>query len=1083
MKSRIATALREEGLEEARRELENAYIGTIHAFCARILREHPIEAGIDPAFRVLEQEEASILKETALDVVIESRFEEPESFNLLHIYSESNIRDSIQEVAEKIRTSGISLGDVALTQSLEFEKLLKEKTLSALKPVSAIKGKESISAEAEKAIPTEVSTWKDLEKLKMLTKKFDQRGKPNETILNVRKLLEDWIGLAAERLCGKVREAFLSLAIQFETEYQKLKRERASLDFNDLELEAVRLLSGSEPKNEACRNLYKNHFKFVMVDEFQDTSPLQDRLITVVSKPDNLFIVGDWKQSIYGFRGAKPALFLEKERIFSEENSGKRISLVENFRSRKELLEDINPFFAGLFGGGAKRQFEPLVPASEFPEKKMASIEFMPVEYGEGESVVEARMREARLLAEHIQVLVESGQYQYQDFAMLFRVATDIFYYEYELRNLGIPYYVVAGRGFYHQPEVRDLTCFLEVLENPHLDIPLAAILRSPLIQVTDDTLFWLAHASKRVNPNIPLYRAVLQSREIKEISKRDQAKLETFRTFFLDLLSQKEKWLVSETLQLILAETRYDRYVLSLPQGKRHFANIRKLIELAREVENREAVHLGDFVRYVKGLGTQEVRESEAQVEALEGNVVKLMTIHKSKGLEFKAVFLPDLSRKGENKRNSFLVDPDSGLGFKAFNEETREYEDTLTYRWIKEKISQAEREEAKRLLYVGVTRAKDHLVLSGVLRVRKKAAEENKASDKTNWFDWIQEAWGEKTIQVPPEKKSRGKKKPRPVALAENSKIRQTLETASPLKVEEPEQVSQILEALKPVILARFERIDLPVSAYALFEHDKAEYRRHYELGAFPALTLPLSQEERAGVRGDEVGFEKIEEWEEVPTEESTNAADFGTVIHRIFEYLVTYPKKARENSQTIVDRNVRGLDPETVEETRALTQKFLESKTFQDIQNARGRYAEIPFVLRLRYGVIQGTLDLLYQTEKGDWIILDYKTTDMEGHEQSELLPPCGGGQRRGGDSSHPHPGFPPSRGKELPTHAERYRSQMLLYMLACSELLNITVSKARLYFVRTDQIFDFEVGGSELKSLRVKFEAVQKEILAL
>jgi len=213
----------------------------------------------------------------------------------------------------------------------------------------------------------------------------------------------------------------------------------------------------------------------------------------------------------------------------------------------------------------------------------------------------------------------------------------------------------------------------------------------------------------------MPFYDALLKLDEIAEIRGEDRAKLKNFRAFFFELLEQKEKWTVSECLELILERTKYDRYVLGLPQGKRHFANLRKLLEIAREVEGREPIHLGDFIRYVKGLELQEVRESEAQVEALEGNVVKLMTIHKAKGLEFKVVLIPDLNRKGEKRRAPFLLDSEYGLGFKVFNETNRKFEETLAYKKAKEKMVRDALEESKRLLYVGMTRAKDLLILSG--------------------------------------------------------------------------------------------------------------------------------------------------------------------------------------------------------------------------------------------------------------------------------------------------------------------------------------------------------------------------------
>ncbi len=1034
MKKRIAERLREQGLEQARRELENAYIGTIHSFCARILHEHPIEAGVDPNFRVLEEDESNLLKEISLDELIEARFQEPAVFDLLRIYSEEGVRNAIKQVANRAHTFGVSIQEASVAQTIPSNMLLKEKVLSALKLLKELKGKEDDCALVEEVLNKPVSDWDELETLKEIEKKF-RRHKTKPEIGIFKDCFDDWIACCAEALGQNVREAFLSLASDFEIRYCIFKRERSSLDFNDLEREAVKLFNGSEPRCQACRKLYWENFKYIMIDEFQDTAPLQDQLITLIARPNNLFIVGDWKQSIYGFRGAEASLFLKKEETFSKSGAGERISLVENFRSRGELLNQINPFFEKLWTE-EKRSFEPLETRRIFPQKANPSVEFLSIKQEEDESIEEARMNEARVLAEQIHGLVTSGVYEYKDFAMLFRVATDIYYYEHELRNLGIPYYVVSGRGFYRQPEIRDLISFLELLENPHLDISLAAVLRSPLVQVSDDTLFWLSNASKRANHDVPLYEAFLKCHEISEIQEEDQARLQIFRTFFFELLKQKEKWSVSECLELTLGRTQYGQYVLSLPQGKRHFANLRKLLEVARELEVREPVHLGDFIRYIKGLETQEVRESEAQVEALEGNVVKLMTIHKAKGLEFKVVMIPDLNRKAPPNKIKFLFDSEYGIGFKVFNTTNRKFEETLAFKKIKERLVQNMKEESKRLLYVGMTRAEDHLILSGT---SKEADEEDGEGfdDGANWYEWIEQwcisgaAFEHKTVQVPEKKSGRA-----PSPLAKHEKIKTALEAGEVIPVKIPEGVDRIVESLKPVVPIYFERVDLPVSAFSTFEQDAEEYRRTYELGMLPEEAALTDM--------------KLEEWEAEEDEAEISAADFGTVIHKIFEHLVSDPKKANEKLPNFIHRFARNLEPNTQEEMFKLSTQFLKSKQFSEIKQAKARHTEIPFVFRLKSGIIQGTLDLLYQTQEGAWVILDYKTSQINGNNLEEV--------------------------------ANRYQSQLMLYALACHELLKISVNRAALYFARTDQMFDFSLEGVDFTKLRSDFETIQKEIIA-
>ena len=1136
MKARIARELGARGLEEARRELENAYIGTIHSFCARILREHPVEAGVDPDFRVLEEDRANLLQAAVQDDLIESRFQEPAMFDLLRLYSEQTIKKAIQSVTEKVHTFGSSILEIASSSPglhprndgitdviarqhaiaaptcppVVWRKQSQDIVLRALEALRHLKGREFDGAEIEAAIEKPVGHWDEVEILRQIGKRFRRQKTKPETAA-FKDALEEFIADQAESFGRSTREAFLDLAGDFETRYRQRKRECSSLDFNDLEREAVRLLAGSKPRSAACRNLYHTRFKFVMIDEFQDTSPLQDQLITLVARPDNLFVVGDWKQSIYGFRGAEASLFLEKEKTFLAEGTGERIPLVENFRSRARLLNQLNSFFQHLWAS-EDRTFEPLeashaviarqhaIAADKSPSPGARAcndgcVELLTIEREEDETVEEVRMKEARTLAERIRDLVNSGAYEYGDIAMLFRVATDIYFYEHELKNLGIPFYVVSGRGFYKQPEVRDLIAFLELLENPHLDIPLASVLRSPLVQISDDTLLWLAKAAKRAAPSMPFYDALLKLDEIAEIRGEDRAKLKNFRAFFFELLEQKEKWTVSECLELILERTKYDRYVLGLPQGKRHFANLRKLLEIAREVEGREPIHLGDFIRYVKGLELQEVRESEAQVEALEGNVVKLMTIHKAKGLEFKVVLIPDLNRKGEKRRAPFLLDSEYGLGFKVFNETNRKFEETLAYKKAKEKMVRDALEESKRLLYVGMTRAKDLLILSGSSEESGEEGEEGDFDDQANWYAWIRgwldsregDGCEHKIVKEHMERKGR-----LPSPLAQHKRIRTALERHEPIRVRVPESAHRIIESLKPITPVYFERLDLPVTAYSVFQSDPELYRKTYELGVLPHEAV------------------KDEEWRVDEDEAHISGADFGTLIHGVFESLVSRPDKARTRLDEILKRVAGGLENRVFEEVKDLSNQFLSSPVFGEIKSATARYAEIPFVLRLHSGIVQGTLDLLYQDRSGGWIILDYKTDRISERH-------CEAGSPRMGRSSPADVILRPEGPKDpvldssampgaLPQNddafaaastlsgahprndggiaeqAQRYRSQLMLYALASHELLHLPLKCARLYFARPNETFDFDLGKMDYGMLRCEFEDLQKQIIA-
>lgn len=1032
MKSRITIRLRESTLEEARRELENAYIGTIHSFCARLLREHPIEAEVDPAFRVIEEDESNLWKEMVLDQLIEARFSEPDVFEFLRQFGEEQIRDSLKSVSGRCHVLGVAPSAIQ-NSSAAVDNSLKQKILDALRLLESSKGKEQLCAEIKAILAQPVSDWTEFEHAKQTAKQFRKQGNQKTEIETFRNLFDDWLGIQADELGQKTRGVFLDLLNDFDRRYRDFKRARSGLDFNDLERKAVDLLGSQGPKHEALRILYRSRFRFVMVDEFQDTSLIQNQLLSLLSRADNVFVVGDWKQSIYGFRGAEPELFLEKESEYARSPSGSTVSLVQNFRSRPEVLNSINSFFKTLWAGdGIKLD---LLTAGKRPIPKSPSVEFF-ILSAEDESAEEVRIKEAQALAEHIRDSAASGAYEYRDFAMLFRAGTDIYFYEHELKNRNIPYFVITSRGFYHQPEIRDLISFLEVLDNPHLDIPLAAVLRSPLVQVSDDTLFWLAQGSTRAKPREPLWRALLAFETISEIHPADRALLEAFRTFFAELLNEKEKWTVSECLELILERTRYDRYVLGLREARRRYANLRKLLEIARELENREPVHLGDFVRYVKSLESQEVRESEAQVEALEGNVVKLMTVHKAKGLEFPVVILPDLNRKWSGPNPPFMIDSEWGFGFQVWNEATHEFEETFAFRKAQQKLKRIMQDESKRLLYVAMTRAADHLIFAGASRAEelRPSERENGSVAGTNWYEWL-EPWSRRQdsgvtlhhVREIPARKGR-----LTLPWAERKSIRSVLEQGKTFKIKTADAAKGVIEALQPIAPVPFARIDLPVSAYAVFAHDAEEYRRVYEVGG--------------------VSDEKAEEWSE--DEEAVSARDFGTILHRVFEHLVLNPDRAKTQLSKFIDRFASEPNQEVQGELEHLSKQFIASEQFATISRARICRPEIPFVLRLSNGIVQGTLDLLYQDERGKWVILDYKTSAI--------------------NLSH--------RDDDIKGHAARYEPQMMLYALACDELLKVEVDRARLYFVRAGRHFDFTFRPGEIPALRARFEAMQKEILA-
>ncbi len=1032
MKRRIVQRLREENLEEARREVENAPIGTIHSFAARLLREHPVEAGVDPKFRILESAEAELLQERVLDETIEALAADPEVFRLLRLYKEDSVRKGILSVYSDSRNSEIPFETQLRKRALVDRSALEAKIKQGLGSFSA----------------------KDLASLKELHAGISLRGKQKETLKPVKDAVEDLIRIELEEKWLGLRDIFIRAALQFEKAYQAAKQADAVLDFDDLQFLAVRLLGSKTPAARALQKIYQNKFQEIMVDEFQDTNHLQDRLLELVRRESNLFVVGDFKQSIYSFRGTRVEIFLEKEKNFAASPAGIRIPLAENYRSEPGVIGFINSFFETLWREDGI-PFEPLLATRPHVESG-SKVDWIALPAGEDENAEDLRIREACALACHVRRLVDEEGFSYKDIACLFRATSDIHLYEYEFRRADIPYFVVSSGGFYAQPEIKDCISFLSVLENPRRDIPLAAVLRSPFFQVSDDTLFWLARRAKQEKRETPLIQGVLAFESIPEISAPEKSKLDFFTQTFQRFLKEKEKQRISELIEEILRVTGYDLYVLKSRQGDRGFANLRKLMEIARELESKETLHLGEFISTIKGLQTRDVRESQAQVEAEDAQVVKLLTIHMAKGLEFPVVVIPDLGRKKNAEKEAFILSGEEGLGFKAPDDEFEKLKGPITFYRNKKRHEQIQSEESKRLLYVAMTRARERLVFSGP----HKGADPKKETFHSlgTWSEWVDRILDPSSPSHPEGQRPEGSRilrfaqddasvrllRPDGVRndrgtsrkpFAERKPIRSRIETFRPIPLRGiPEGLDLLLENCTPLEKKPFPRIDLPVSAFLLFAKDPEEYFLRYEIGILdtrrPSSILEVKEEE------------DLEEEEEILT-----SAEFGTRVHLLLEQILVR-RLGGPQRDLLTAKFTQDLSEKEKIEISAIIQRFMEGERGQEILKSKTFYPELAFTLRLAHGLVNGKIDLIYQNPAGDWIVLDYKTSQAN-KENFEKL-------------------------------AEEYRIQLELYSAALRQILGISPTQARIEFLRPGLSYSIPMDQT-FEALLEKFAGIQKAIL--
>lgn len=1038
MKSRIMKRLAELGRHRDRRDLEAAYISTIHAFCARLLREHPFEAGVDPDFRVIESEESDFLKEQALDEALEKRCQKGNGiFELLKIYSEKDIRAGVLKIFEAGRHDGKMLAEFfqlsASPQGGCFSEAFGDDVVRIFQSL----GESGLAREFERFRKNESWDWETVEAYKEWMGGFSKkRGKKGETAwTEIKEACADVLAQKIEIFMKPWTEKFESLALSFEEIYEARKKEKGFLDFEDLQMRAVNLFKKQDKISAKLLERYRQKFRQVMVDEFQDTNPLQLELVELLSRGNNLFLVGDYKQSIYSFRGAEPSLFLAKEKEYEDPARGLSIPLMENFRTLEPVLDFINRFFVSLWQEDAV-SFEGLA-ASKKDKEASPGVELIALPKKDDESMDLARMREADFIAERMQELHEQGT-AYGDMAVLFQVMTDIGLYEQALKKRGIPYYSLAGTGFYHQPEIRDMVSFLSFLENPLADIPLAAALRSPLFQVSDSTLFRLSHQAKSV-PNAqgkasPLYEGVKQFEKIAGILDDEKKKVRFFLKISGELLAVKDRLKLTELLDLILEKTSYELTVLADRQGIRRYANLKKMINVAREFENVEPLALGAFLRTLRRLETHEVRESEAQVEAEEsGRVVRLLSIHRAKGLEFKVVFAADLARERRSDPAGWLkAGPGAGYSMEVWNPKTSDWEMPASWLRLEETLNRKKRQEWKRQLYVAATRAKERLIFSGVHKEKKSVKE--RFSEMSSWMDWIMamppEVLGNATLHPPDGSGFLARKR----AIAEKKIFEETFADLNSHPLEEilpDEKERRAAEAGSARILAGLEKkkrmpargVDLPVSAYAAFEKNPKQYRDIYEIG-YPGDLEPERNE---------------------PPEPGDSYADFGTAVHRILE-LLDFENPARHLT-ALIQEACAGMPPEKHEEAAEIVRRFCSTPVFERLKRAQKVYRELPFVINQRHGRVEGVIDVLFQDSAGHWHVLDYKTAVGDAAKSKEA----------------------------------GYELQIGIYAFAVQKILKITPKTGVVYFLKNQFAQVLELDSARLEAVGSRLADLQESIL--
>jgi ATP-dependent helicase/nuclease subunit A len=1019
-----------------------AWVTTIHGFCNRILAAHPVAAGIDPGFRILDTPEAARAAREAFDDALQdflaadgpnSEATAGESARrpgysreeLVAAFEVEGLRELVTGVHAELHSRGEARPRLPEPPPCDPAAALDAAALAAAECLEELKETDPKREVLEQALARLRAPGPppDLDELRAL--RTTSRAKP---VAPYREAIEAAISRCAE--AGEGGEAYAHLAALlelFSERFEQAKARRTGIDFEDLQILAARLLERAE-----VGESYRGRFSHLLVDEFQDTNRLQLRLIEALRGPrSELIVVGDELQSIYGFRHADLDVFRQQRRLIEQRADAELMELSGNFRSRPELIAAINLFGAVLIG----EAYRPLRVGTPAPDESPPGAG-PPVELlltgrdGWDEEVIELEpaidgrtplncLAEARFLAQRLRELADAGTPR-GEMVLLLRAFTHLDAYEDSLERAGLRPYVVGGRGYWSQQQVADVCALLATIANPLDDQALFGALASPACGVAPDTLWLLRAAAGRRRHVWPaLERAagageaeLAEPERIEQVLESELALLRDFAARIVSLRERGPRLSLAALIEAATVETGYDLAVLMRAAGEARFANVRKLMRLAAEFESREGRDLRGLLDF---LAARAETNTEAQAAtAAEGHDgVRIMTVHNAKGLEFGVVAVPDLSRgllAGARPPQLVLgreLPPRVGmqlrrLGSAAIN--LYEYGELL------EESRRRDAEEGLRLFHVAATRARRRLVLSGV--IKPEAGRETKPS--TPVVERLVEALGiardaDADVAVVPPKARPGLDAafaaseiavrvnlPSPERAAELTAVRRDAAAERPLGAGPP----PLLDRRPPIVPSR------PLSYTAISAYEECPYRFYMErvLGLGPRMR-DLSGISLQNAHPGEGGAP-----EGSPSAREERSAR-GAAVHALLEW--SQGNGWAEPSKELAQRHAAaaGLDLGDGEAGSLLApvREWLGSQLLREqiAAEATRVRAEVPILLGVGETVLRGSIDLLVERDGAAPLVVDYKT------------------DRLGGDQPE--------------TRAAKYGTQRAIYALAAAEAL--------------------------------------------
>ncbi|MFL5982950.1 MAG: UvrD-helicase domain-containing protein [Gaiellaceae bacterium] len=1005
LRSRIRAGLVERGRPDLARALDGAWISTIHGFCHRLLRSHPFAAGVDPRFRVLDESQGRVLRGEAFESALTAfcAGDDPAHLRLLAVYGADGLRRMLTGVYETLRSAGrelvLELGDRRSLQECVDEFRDAARSLG-----------EELALDNDPR-PEQLLDLGDLRR----------RGERAASYEEARKSVEQ---AALDELAAADRELLQDLLTAFAAAYQEVKDRESALDFEDLQLRARDLLRDDA----AIREREQLRFRSIMVDEFQDTNRLQCELIDLISGTGSeRFFVGDEFQSIYGFRHADVQVFRERRAAAD----GGVLPLTMNYRSRAEVLAVVNHLFGGDFGD----EFQSLAASGEFPDPVFGPpVELLVTDKPSyAETGVHWRRAEARAIARRVRELIDAGDASPGEIVLLFAAGTDAEWYEQELRALGVATYRGTGRGYFGQQQVVDLLSYLRLLRNRYDDEALVSVLASPFVGVSNDALVLL----RRAAPKRPLFVAL--ERELPEtLPERDKQLVRAFRQRYERLTAASSRLSLERLCERVLAEHDYDLAILAQWDGRRRYANLRKLARLARSYEELRGPDVEGFVRFVRDQEAVGARELEAVAEEEGGDAVRLLTIHAAKGLEFKVVVVADAGRdKAPPASDEILALSDGRFGFRVADPVTSERRGVYAYEEVKETRKAEERAERLRLYYVAMTRAIDRLIVSGSIDPTRTADEATPIGWVLNRLEALDDI--EHAGPEPVELERQGARvvlrvdryaetEPAPAAAEVEASADAQLALFAQDGGEPLPALVPALPELVPVPAPPLHRVRrLSFSALALF--DRCSYRYYAERV---------------------VGMRPTDERLAAPGTTGLAATEIGDAVHRLLELVNLREPLPPEDLAALVRGWYPRVADEELERIAAFVRSYCESELARRVATLAGARPERPFAFEHDGVLLHGRLDVL-QLDGTRALVLDYKTNTLDEGTPEEIV-------------------------------EHDYRLQRLVYALACFRAGVEEVEVVYHFLERPDAVVATVFGRAQLPELEAELSAAIAQINA-